>query len=80
MASNDLLSVTESGSRIEQLKVLARQLAGFIDGSTDEKNIAAIAKQYRETIKEIEELEGALDDGDEIEAIRHSSRSTNTNN
>ena len=42
-------SITARGTRLEQLKQLA--------------------KQYRETIREIEEIEGAKDDTDEIGAI-----------
>jgi hypothetical protein len=32
----------------------------------DEKTLPSLAKQYRETIREIEEIEGGLDDGDQI--------------
>ena len=34
--------------------------------TADSKSLAGIAKQYRETLKEIEEIEGATDDDDDI--------------
>lgn len=33
------------------------------------RTFAAIARQYRETLREIEEIEGTENDGDEIESI-----------
>ena len=54
--------------RLEKLKdleaVLERELF-----AADQKTVASIARQYRETLKEIEELEGADTDGDEIEGL-----------
>lgn len=32
----------------------------------DQKTLAALARQYRETLKEIEEIEGTTDDDDDI--------------
>lgn len=62
-------SVTARGSRLTQLQALAKVLAAAIDDCTDPKALPQMAKQYRETIREIEELEGAADNGDEIGAI-----------
>ena len=62
-------SVTARGTRLEQLKTLARVLAVNIDSSKDAKTLPQLAKQYRETIREIEEIEGAADDTDEISEI-----------
>lgn len=62
-------TVTARGSRVQQLKELARVLAGGIDSCDDPKALPAMAKQYRETIREIEEIEGAADSGDEIGEI-----------
>lgn len=62
-------SVTAKGGRLEQLKELAKVLAAAIDGCDDLKALPQMAKQYRETIREIEEMEGAADNGDEIGAI-----------
>lgn len=62
-------SVTARGTRLEQLKTLARVLAVNIDSCKDAKTLPQLAKQYRETIREIEEIEGAADDTDEISEI-----------
>ena len=62
-------SVTARGDRLKQLKELARVLAESIDSCLDSKALPPLAKQYRETIREIEEIEGANDDGDEIGEI-----------
>lgn len=62
-------SITAKGSRIEQLKELAKVLAAAIDACIDPKALPAMAKQYRETIREIEEIEGVSADGDEISEI-----------
>lgn len=65
--------VTQSGSRLEQLKTLAYELAVSIDlACLTEKNIqyaASLAKQYRETIAEIEAIEGTETTDDEISEI-----------
>lgn len=62
-------SITAKGSRIEQLKELAKVLAAAIDACINPKALPAMAKQYRETIREIEEIEGVSADGDEISEI-----------
>jgi len=62
-------SVTARGTRLEQLKTLSRVLAVNIDSCEDAKTLPQLAKQYRETIREIEEIEGAADDTDEISEI-----------
>ena len=59
-------SITAKGTRLSQLKQLAKVLAVTIDGCEDPKNLPQLAKQYRETIREIEDLEGGAQDGDEI--------------
>lgn len=58
-------SITAKGSRIEQLKELAKVLAAAIDACIDPKALPAMAKQYRE----IEEIEEVSADGDEISEI-----------
>lgn len=50
------------------MKELEAKLHDSLDYA-DSKSLAGIAKQYRETIKEIEEIEGASDDDDDIEKI-----------
>ena len=56
-------------SRAEQLKELLTVLAEQIDNKPGARDMASLARQYRETLKEIEEIEGATDDGDEIAQI-----------
>ena len=62
-------SITARGSRLDQLKQLARVLAAGIDDCEDFRALPQLTKQYRETIREIEEIEGADNDGDEIGEI-----------
>lgn len=62
-------SVTTKGDRLKQLKTLAGILAQSIDDCEDVRALPQLAKQYRETIREIEELEGAQNHGDEIGEI-----------
>lgn len=54
--------------RLAKLKELEDFLLRNLNTS-DIRSLAGIAKQYRETIKEIEEIEGAKPDGDEISEI-----------
>ena len=54
-------------SRLDKLKQLAIELRAALD-EADQRSIAAIAKQYRETLREIDELE--KDDGDIDEIAR----------
>ena len=62
-------SVTARNDRLLQLKELAKVLAGSIDSCNDPKALPPLAKQYRETIREIEEIEGATNHGDEVSDI-----------
>ena len=59
-------SITARGTRLEQLKQLAKVLAAGIDTCEDCRALPQLTKQYRETIREIEDLEGGAQDGDEI--------------
>lgn len=54
--------------RLEKLKILEEKLYVAME-SADSKTMAPIAKQYRETIREIEEIEGAGGNDDEIGEI-----------
>jgi hypothetical protein len=49
--------------RLEKLKELEARLYKSL-ATADSRSLAGIAKQYRETIKEIEEIEGTTDDDD----------------
>ena len=50
-------SITARGTRLEQLKQLAKVLAAGIDTCEDCRALPPLTKQYRETIREIEEIE-----------------------
>jgi hypothetical protein len=63
-----LTTATAAGNRAEQLQILAQTLAKAITECTDEKSLAPLAKQYRETIKELDEIQGG-DTDDEISRI-----------
>lgn len=55
-------------TRLEKLKDLEEDLLALMKKSNS-RTYASLAKQYRETIREIEEIEGTGNDGDEIESI-----------
>ena len=54
--------------RLTKLKELEAKLLIAME-EADVRTLAPIAKQYRETIREIEEIEGNANDGDEIGEI-----------
>ena len=60
---------TVTKSQMEQMEQLAKVLAAGIDTCKDCRALPQLTKQYRETSREIEEIEGANDDGDEIGEI-----------
>jgi hypothetical protein len=62
----NLAEVNEVGDRLEKLKELARILAETIDEAKYPKDIPVLARQYRETLEEIELIEGNDGDEDEI--------------
>ena len=62
-------SITSRGDRLSQLKTLAQILAESIDRCDNARALPQLAKQYRETIREIEAIEGAVNNDDEIGAI-----------
>lgn len=57
------------GTRLEQLKELLRILADEIDERPGARDLAQLSRQYRETLKEIEEIEGAQQNDDDISEI-----------
>lgn len=67
--SNSLKSITTTGSHLEQLKQLALMLAEQMDAKPEPRVLAPIARQYRETINQINLIEGGDDDNDDIDAI-----------
>ena len=64
-----MVSITKNGTRLEQLKALALVIAEQIDAGDESHSMAQLARQYRETLREITELEGEDDDGDAIAQI-----------
>ena len=65
MARRKLASATKDGDRLEMLQMLAAMLAKRLDQGVDDKSLASVSKQYRDTLREIEELKGANGGGDE---------------
>lgn len=63
-----LRDATEGYQLLPALKELAMGLAYELE-TCDQRNMPALARQYRETMCKIDELEGGMDDGDEIAAI-----------
>lgn len=64
----NMVDVTRNGTRLEQLKQLAIELAAQIDSPDDNHSMAQLARQYRETIAEISFLEGD-DVEDDLDAL-----------
>lgn len=64
-----LTTATRDGDRAEQLQILAAKLAKAIQKCDDVKTLAGLAKQYRETIRELDELKGAENDDDAIAKV-----------
>lgn len=63
--------------RIDKLKALEVELRAAMD-EADPKSLAQLARQYRETLREIDELEKDDNDLDEIARIL-ANRQPNTN-
>ena len=63
-----MLEVVNS-TRIDQLKALLSVLARKIDSDPGARDMAQISRQYRETLKEIDELEAIAESLDEIDEI-----------
>lgn len=55
--------------RVDQLRNLLDILAEKINSDPGARDLAQLAKQYRETLKEIEELEGGHGETSEIDQI-----------
>lgn len=61
--------LVEAMNRLSQLIALRDKLAEAIDNCESMRDLAALARQYRDTIKEIEEIEGTDNANDEISEI-----------
>lgn len=64
-----MIDVSERGDRLEQLIALKKKLAEALDDCDSKRDLASLSRQYRETLREIEELEKDEDDLDEIARI-----------
>lgn len=68
------MGITEAnatGDRLTALKALAEELAARMDSTDDVRTIASLARQYRETLADIDELTHVEDDDGELaELIR----------
>ena len=58
-----LRTTTKKGNRLECLRVLADTLAKRIDKCENDAVLAQLARQYREAVREIEELSPQADTG-----------------
>ena len=56
-------------TRAEQLRELLQILAKEIDDGPGARDMASLVKQYRETLKELEEIEGLDGNEDEISQL-----------
>ena len=63
---------------LDGLKALAQQLAEEIDTCDDQKLVAGLARQYRETMTQIDAIEGGADDDDQIATIILRNRKSGT--
>lgn len=61
--------INVSDSRLSQLKDLAEILAEKINSDPGARDLAQLAKQYRETLKEIEDIEGEENGENEIDKL-----------
>ena len=64
-----LSRVCKRQDRLHQLYELRNTLAKAIDVCESMRDLAALSKQYRETINEIEEIEGSQSNDDEIGSL-----------
>lgn len=73
---DSLECATARFDRLDALKALALRLAGEIDECESMRDLAALSRQYRETMSDIYELENGEDDDDEASGIvrRHRQR------
>jgi hypothetical protein len=73
-----LKAATRDFDRLEGLKALAARLAAEIDICTEQKVLAQLSRQYRETLAEIDLIEGGIDDESEIATIILRNRQSTT--
>lgn len=64
-------------TRLQKLKDLEAQLSAMM-ADASARELAPLAKQYRDTLREIEEIEGEEDGDDEVASIINRSRESDT--
>lgn len=69
-----------SSGRLAQLKALLEILAEAIDKMPGARDLASLSKQYRETLAEIEALEGNVKQDDEIGELLKSRQANGKSN
>lgn len=52
-----LVEITSTGTDLQRLRTLLDKLAREIDCCEDQRNMPGLARQYRETLRQINELE-----------------------
>ena len=62
-------AATRNFVEVDGLKTLVVRLARELDACNDAKLVPQLARQYRETMARISEIEGGIDEDDEIAAI-----------
>ena len=65
----NMQDIVNKASRLEQLKALMAVLAKAIDEEPGARDLAQLSRQYRETLQEIENIEGSGESDDEIGEI-----------
>lgn len=60
------MPLAEKRSRLDRLIELRDKLEEAIADCESKRDLSALSRQYRETLKEIEEIEGTAGDNDEI--------------
>lgn len=71
-----LQAITREGSAYDQLSELAGLLASAIDECDNPRELASLARQYRETVRAISDMSGDEEEGDAVidELISQSSQ------
>lgn len=72
-----LSTATSGNDRLEMLRELAAILATEIDSCESARDLAALSRQYRETIREIDAIENGEDADDAIAALILRNRQSN---
>lgn len=64
-----LTELTNVAERVESLKELADILAQSIEECDSKRDLAALSRQYRDTLREIDEIEGGVEVDDGITVL-----------